>query len=478
MDLQQRKDKLQQLIAHNKLEEAFREFSLLLPVNSPAASNLVVLENAYWTNLRDEQMDTASRESLTQARNRLTQGLLELLHSLSAAQLTEAQPTDFKSAVAEIRSLLVRQERIPHAFARLEQLIQPAFEHYMALLSPLRVDYTTNHTDHVIAGTLNRDDYLIRLRTIVRGVEELLAKLSAEHERLAGRNFAMGSELAIVSCDRKKIIQRFWRGFEHMNESGQPALFFLLSGQKYGQAESLARRLITLLKEDKYSVKYSGFNQITISIVDLMRDNDQEDCYFSLRKTFNRDLRPEIKGLEELMNRIDTHYPQLSRYRYLPWVLKFSMAESCWPRIGRSTVHWFIDHFCRLSGRFKQTPVFFLIVDLKEDKKRTSKPTGWRRIFGTPSSDSTGVSIDLHAELQQLAEERSEMTRALPPLSLVVEDDLLDWYRTFESNERIREQKVAELIRQLPPGDAWHMADVEASLKAVIEAYQNALHNI
>jgi hypothetical protein len=46
----------------------------------------------------------------------------------------------------------------------------------MALLSPLRADYTTNHTDHVIAGTLNRDDYLTRLRKIVRGIEELITR--------------------------------------------------------------------------------------------------------------------------------------------------------------------------------------------------------------------------------------------------------------------------------------------------------------
>ncbi|MEZ5044169.1 MAG: hypothetical protein R2828_30025 [Saprospiraceae bacterium] len=479
MDIKEKKERLQQLIVLNHFEEAFQQLSLLLPVASAEAGSLVILENAYWTNLRDERLGVATHETIALTRNQLLRGLLELIESLSEEQVVAAQPTDFRSAIAEIRNLLVRQERIPHAFVRLEQLIQPTFEHYMVLLSPLRVDYNTNHTDHVIAGTLERDKYLITLKRIVRGLEELINKLSSEYDRLNGQHFAMGSELAVVSCNRKKIIRQFWQRFEQKAAKGQPIMFYLLGEQKYSQAESLVRRLITNLKEEKPAVKYNGFSQITIPLINFLPGDEVEGCRFELRKTFNRGLRPEVPDLQALMSRIDTDYPQLSRHRFIPWVLKFKMPEHCWDSIGAQTLRWFIEQFCRIEGQFKQCLVFFLIVELEPAKTpKTAKPKSWRRLFGGSSSDGAGEAVDLSQELPAIAEKYPQHTTALPPLSLVEEEDLLDWYRDFEPNERVRELKVAEIISQLPPGNVWFMADVERCLRSIIEQHQKALHDL
>jgi len=468
--------KIEDHLRQDRLKEALTALQALLPADAPQASSLITLQGQWVANQRAEHQGTADRSSIDRGYANIRKALIELMAGLKQAPpVPQASQATLPARLKEVEQLCTDPDRILHALSRLQGIIDADFPDHKATFMPLLADYEAHRRDHFITQTIEREVYMRAYRRCVQGITELTGQLRQQDEKVRGQGVRMDSELAIVNCDRKKILRRFLRRFEEKEAQGTAAHYYLLHDQKYGQSESLVRRLITQLRQERPGkVKYSGFRQITIQRVDLHLGDELEDHQFELRKGFGRGLRPEPRSLQEMLDKAPAHYPQFHGFTYLPFVLRVEMPVDCWQANGQQALEWWLKVFCQLSGRKAQVPVVFLIVDLEEAE--TENPSGWRSWFGgkkkTEAFDQAQAVQAFHAQLP-------EWCTLLPPLMRVQEADLHDWYTAFEDNEREREQKVAALVQRL--GDSktgWHMSDVEIELEKIIENQQNAAYNL
>ncbi len=469
-------NKLEDLLRRDRLKEVLTGLQALLPAEAPQARMLIVLQGEWVAAQRAEHQGTVSREETGRGYAKVRKALTELIKALRQAPSSpQASQATLPVRLSEVEQLCADPDRILHALSRLQAIIDADFPDHKATFLPLLADYEAHRRDHLITQTIEREVYMRAQRRCVQGVTELVGALRKQEEKVRGRGVQMHSELAVVNCDRKKILRRFLRRFEEKEAQGAAAHYYLLHDQKYGQSESLVRRLITQLRQERPGkVKYSGFRQITIQRVDLHLGDELEDHQFELRKGFGRGLRPEPRSLQEMLDKAPVHYPQFHGFTYLPFVLRVEMPVDCWQANGQQALEWWLKIFCQLSGRKAQVPVVFLIVDLEEAE--TENPSGWRSWFGgskkTEAFDQAQAVQAFHAQLP-------EWCTLLPPLMRVQEADLHDWYTAFEDNEREREQKVAALVQRL--GDSktgWYMSDVEIELEKIIENQQNAAYNL
>lgn len=471
---------IKDLLVAGKFRTVFKQLPALLPINAPVASDLIILEGQYLANVRDEQRDTVSREEIQQTYNRISQALLTILTNLEAQEIipAEGSSTALKDVLNDIRELLKDYDCLPHALSRLELLIEDQFPEELPLLTPLWANFNTSRDDYMISQTIDREAYMLNVGNVVKSLVELLLKLEGTDEQARGPQVQFGSELAVVNCNRKKILLRFQQAFEEKENTCQPGHIYLLNHQQYGQSESLVRRLVTTLKQQYPGVKYNGFHQINIQRIDIEASDSIEDCQFKLRKGFNQGLRPEVRTLSELLGKVHQDYPQFSRAIYLPFVIRLKMPLSCWEAVGQTGLRWFVDEFSHLPLRGKQIPLLFIILDLVQEAPKPASKFSLRSLF--QANDTTKVpALDVHEELTSATANTSVPCTVLPPLMRISKEDLLDWYQMFEDNEREREEKVQEMVNQLGNSpDGWHMSDVELLLKNIVEEHQNAAANI
>lgn len=471
---------LRNLISQGKLLEVFQQLPALFPVDAPEISDLIVLEGQFLTNQRDESLGTADRDATRRTSANISQSLLALINRLedhrvnpdSAAYLT------FKDQLRGVRALFIDDDRLPHAFSRLERLIEERFPEQMPSLSPLWADFNTSRNDFKITQTIDRETYMLTFRRVVQGLTTLLQTLEEADSKISGPGVQLGSELAQVNCNRKKILHRFLRAFEENETAETPLHVYLLSHQQYGQAESLARRLVTQLMQQYPKVKYNGFHQIPIQRIDILADDEPDDSQFSLRKGFNRGLRPEARSLHELLQKTESHYSQFIPWTYLPFVLHLKAPAAAWNQAGAPGLQWFLQEFCACPGREKRIPVLFLIVQIEPTPVVRQQSSGWRGLFGKKKA-TTPEQLDTYSELKKLTAQLPAHVTLLPPLRRVMAADLRDWYSEYESNEKRREDQVQKMIERLgATEEGWHMSHVEELLKEIVESHQNAAYNL
>lgn len=469
-------NQLENHLRQDRLKAVLTGLQALLPADAPQASGLIVLQGQWVANKRDEHLGTADKGSIDRGYANIRKALTELITALKQAPpVPQASQGTLPARLKEVEQLCTDPDRILHALSRLQVIIDTDFPDQKTTFMPLLADYEAHRRDHLITQTIEREVYMRAYRRCVQGITELTGQLRQQEERVRGQGVRMDSELAIVNCDRKKILHLFLRRLEKKEEQGAAAHYYLLHDQKYGQSESLVRRLITQLRQERPGkVKYSGFRQIPIQRVDLHSGNELEDHQFELRKGFGRGLNPQPRSLQDMLDKAAAHYPKFHGFTYLPFVLRVEMTVDCWQEQGQEALRWWLTEFCQLPQRQAQVPVVFLIVDLKETEHQPE--SGWRSWFGGNKKTET---FDQKEAVQAFHAQLPEWCTLLPPLMRVKESDLHDWYTAFENNEREREQKVAALVQRL--GDSktgWHMSDVEIELKKIIENQQNAAYNL
>lgn len=468
--------KLEDLLRQDRLRQVLTGLQELLPANAPQASGLIILQGQWVANKRAEHLGTADKDSIHRGYAQIRKALTELLSALKQAPPTpQASQATLPARLSEVEQLCTDPDRILHALSRLQAIIDADFPDHKTTFLPLLADYEAHRRDHLITQTIEREVYMRAYRRCVQGITELVGALRKQEEKVRGEGVQMHSELAVVNCDRKKILRRFLRRFEEKEMQGAAAHYYLMHDQKYGQSESLVRRLITQLRQERPGkVKYSGFRQIVINRVDLQAGDELEDHQFELRKGFGRGLNPQPGSMLDTLAKVQAHYPQFHGFTYLPFVLRVEMAVDCWQENGQEALQWWLTEFCKLPQRQAQVPVVFLIVDLKETEAQPV--SGWRSWFGGKKKIEV---FDQWEAVQAFHAQLPDWCTLLPPLMRVKEADLYDWYTAFEENEREREQKVQALVQRL--GDSktgWHMSDVEIELEKIIENQQNAAYSL
>jgi hypothetical protein len=465
---------LEDLLRKDQLKEVFAGLQALLPADAPEATTLIVIQGEWVAAGRAEHAGTVSQEEVNRGYNKVRKALVELVTALKQAPtVPQASQAALPARLTEVEQLCADPDRILHALSRLRAIVEVDFPDHKAAFMPLLADYEANRRDHLITQTITREVYMRAYRRCVQGITELVGALRKQEEKVRGQGVRMNSELAIVNCDRKKILRRFLRRFEKKEGQGAAAHYYLLHDQKYGQSESLVRRLITQLRQERPGkVKYNGFRQIEIKRVNLSTGEDLEDHQSELCKGFGRGLNPQPSSMLDTLVKAPLHYPKFHGFIYLPFVLRVEMPVECWQENGQEALRWWLTEFCQLPQRQSQVPVVFLIINLKE----TEKPTGWRSWFG---GKQQAAGFDQAEAVKAFHAQLPEWCTLLPPLMRVKESDLHDWYTDFEENERAREQKVKALVQRLGPSkDGWHMSDVELELKNIIENQQNAAYSL
>lgn len=467
---------LENQLRQGRLKEVLTGLQALVPAEAPQASTLIVLQGEWVAAQRAEHLGTVSQEEAGRGYAKVRKALAELISGLKQAPtVPQASQATLPARLSEVERLCADPDRILHALNRLRGIVEADFPEQKAAFMPLLADYEAHRRDHLITQTIEREVYMRAYRRCVQGVTELIGELRRQEEKLRGQGVQMHSELAVVNCDRKKIMRRFLRRFEEKEAQGAAAHYYLLHDQKYGQSESLVRRLITQLRQERPGkVKYSGFRQIPINRVELQPGDELEGHQFELRKGFGRGLNPQPSSLQDTLAKAPTHYPKFQGFTYLPFVLRVAMTEGCWQENGQEALQWWLKEFCKLPQRQAQVPVVFLIVDLKETEAEPE--SGWRSWFGGKKKSE---AFDQWEAVQAFQAQLSEWCTLLPPLMRVKEADLHDWYTAFEDNEREREQKVQALVQRLGESkNGWHMSDVEIELEKIIENQQNAAYSL
>ena len=376
---------------------------------------------------------------------------------------------DLRPEIQSIRMQISMPERVEVAFSRLEQIL---LQHYPELLTSFATHQAAYHKNEFenIEGTIHTQVYRVEYRKVIRAFNHLLDRILAEERRLSGAGIRKGSDLSIVSCDRKDIIKRFSISFDTREEAGVHTIFYLLTGRKFGQADSLVKRLITTLKEDREGVKYPGFDQIVIRDVDLSPGDSLQDARFFFRKAFNRNLRPQVKSLAEFAVNIEQSYPAYRQSVYLPFAFRVNFSENDLNTV-EALIQWLVTDFCRADQTARRKFIFFFILNRKGDARRRSIWPWFRRQGGK-------MSFREYQRKILSWQNPEEGIIVLPNLSRVKYEDLDDWYKHYEPNEALRTEKLRQLVRDLGGGSEWNMSQVELELAKIVRAYQERKHGI
>lgn len=311
--------------------------------------------------------------------------------------------------------------------------------------------------------TVRPPEYEPMLKALDQQIQELKSK------KTPVQNVELISLSAPHRCDRRNILNAFDFYCSQLTKAGNALQCYFLANQKYGEVESLVKRLITHLKEEHSSqkVKYIGWDEIVTTHITFERGTKEDVFRFSLQKAFNRVLTADVASLAEFAS---SPPPAYESFEYLPFAFKIRLVAGTWESGGESALVWFLKEFCKLSANSPKKVFLFVVLELENETTQS-----FMRFFG--GSKPAITSFDA---INYLAEkfELSSFCRALPALEQVDKNDLLDWYSQFEKNEKMREQKTNELIARLGPGDTWHMSDVEPELKKIVEQAQEQKHGI
>ena len=283
------------------------------------------------------------------------------------------------------------------------------------------------------------------------------------------------SEYNKISCDRVQLIKFFWRKFVWKEEEGFTNHFYFMIGQRFGQANSLVKRIITELSWERQGVKYQGFDEIEPISLRISGSETSNDLQLDFRRLFNRflSLRRHVKNVNELVKNIDTHYNHLKKHEFIPVFIELTIPPGSWQENVANTIEWFTNSFVgKRAEKGPQFISFFIISVLGKPVKKKVRFNWIRRTRNKPIAEDTFRKV-LEDFINKI-----EHATLLPALVKVSKADLNDWYKRFENNEKEREKKVDMLEKRLPGNEPWSMSDVEIELKRIVENNQNKTFNI
>ncbi len=371
---------------------------------------------------------------------------------------------DLRAKIQAIRMQISMPDKVSRAFSDLEKLLRKEFPVLLTSFMTQKASYQKNEQEF-LDGVIRMEDHRIEYRKVVKALNHLLDRILEADRKLSIGDLHKGSDLSIVSCDRKEVLKQFSLSFDRKEEEGRRSFFYLISGQRFSQADSLVKRLITTLKEDKISVKYTGFDQILIREIDIGRGDNPKDGYYFFRKAFNKQIRPQVKTLDTFARNIDRHYPAYQGAIYVPFAFRINFQEESWTNVKR-LIQWIATEFAVLRNESNRKFVFFLIVHLKETIGRRRNRKIWF------SSGRRKPAQKLFLEKLQTLDVPDLGITVLPPLSRVSLADLDDWYRHYEPNEALRVQKLEQLVKSLGGGNQWDMSYVEMELARVVSEFR------
>ncbi len=297
----------------------------------------------------------------------------------------------------------------------------------------------------------------------------------------------LGSDMAAVSCDRKKVLREFEQDFDEADQKGCRVVSFLLLEKPYGQSESLVKRLMLTLSDLRPGeVKPQGFDDIAVETVDLDGIASIEDSQGSFRRAVIRKMGmpPRMGSLKEFAAQIQSGTTKLSgAIRYIPHAFLIRFDAPAWASLAEPLLHWATGEFLYLPANGAQDRVFVFFFILEPLQKEENPGQGFLSKFFGKSKSAKNPSEDLHAALRKSfpsAKPPLTPVTVLPELTKVDKNDLDDWYRQFESNQVLRKELVGKLIEKLPKSEEakWDMSHIELELKQIVEAYRNKKRGI
>lgn len=373
--------------------------------------------------------------------------------------------------IKQVRKLLYEENRLPQAFDVLEEVLLFGFEHKQSDLAALRGIYNKNQADFAQGtGIITREAYLLEYRRILKQAGELLDAIIREERLSKSGNARKGADITRFSCDRREIMKRFWRAFDQREEKEEKLHLYFLAGQTYGQADSLVKRIISDLKDEKQQVKFAGLKQLKPMKIIVDPTDSYDDICYEMRKRFNRKLHPQVKLLSEFAQQIDKSYPGFQSAKYIPVFYKLELQHSCWDRAVLKSIKWFAKQFCAIDKSIKRHFVFFFIISFNGTPKKEKIKKGF---LGFGRKKTTEDVVDVYEKIKTIEQVLPDNITVLPPLTKIKASDLNNWYQFYESNEKVREEKVKALIKKLGGGDSWHMSDVEKELAIIVKEYQS-----
>ncbi|MFZ4427989.1 MAG: CHAT domain-containing protein [Saprospiraceae bacterium] len=291
----------------------------------------------------------------------------------------------------------------------------------------------------------------------------------------------LGSDMAIVNCNRKEILRQFELGFERAEDSGQSVASFLLLHQPYGESESLVKRLITHLAENRKAVKFPGFDKIDIETVELDGIESRHEAEHFVRKAFNRQLGAnKLRYLNEFIKQMGAgELPPFSNAGYIPLAFNIKFRAAAWPTLVNPLLEWLFADFLKPDADMppKQMFVcFFILEPLRQNKGGTTGSSSFlEKLMGKTKTGPTPDDELYRQMMESLLRSSAQIpVIALPKLTKVYRQDLDDWYRPYEPNEAHRDILVGQLIEKLPKStEGWDMSHVEIQLRHIVEAHRN-----
>lgn len=288
--------------------------------------------------------------------------------------------------------------------------------------------------------------------------------------------------LAIVSCDRTAISQRFEISLDQ--KKAMPCQFYLLAEQPYGEVDSILKRLVLHMIKTKANARPIGYDSITPVEIDSIENSSQNDIEYFLRKSFNKDFKSSfhVETLQALVDVIPISHPKLSPYEHFHFYFRINMTEKCWNERVKSALKWFITEFANIQPN-KYYFYFFFIINIKESKNKSKKGFGFLRSLLGKKEKNNIDSSEIYTSLESFSKDLEQVT-VLPPLTKVKRQDIDDWYRLIQNvdNQADRDDKVNDFVSKLKnrTGDdePWDMSYVELIIEKIIVEKNNLSHGI
>ena len=320
----------------------------------------------------------------------------------------------------------------------------------------------------------------LKKRQLTYKLIEFISTLEEHQLKRSATTFS--GPVAYWSCDRKKILDKFWEDFKNREKSKAKNHFYFLLERHYGQAISLVKRLIVSLNQKREKVKIGNIEQKIPLEVTIKPEFNKKACKTELQKAFNRTLplqtgilEEQINTLAEFVDNIDEHYPAFKGHQYLPFIFKVELENAAsWEGGLKEGFQVFIDEFCQLPETSAFTCVFFFIIEVQRPKANKSKKKKWFA-FGKKEEATIISAEEMQKKVSSIQEIVNTPVTVLPPLLRVNREHLDDWLKQvlLILNQYDRDKALERLIEDLGGGEEWDMSPVESRLREMMETQQN-----
>ena len=374
---------------------------------------------------------------------------------------------DIESQINSLRLKFTQNHEREAGLMELQTLINNQFPQLITPFMTVLAAYQKNENENnqgIISGSV----YNLTFNQSIQRFNALMDRILEEERRLYGDNAEGINELSIFQCDRRNIVKHFDQRFEEKEDWGHHIQFYLIYAQKYAQPESLVKRLISSLKEEKGSVKFGDLDSNAVRHIEIGRGDNNKDGPYFFRKAFNKRIKPQVKLLEQFDSNVDQHYPRFQGAQYLPFAYAINYHPESFS-VVKHLINWLLNTFCNLKSPSRRY-VFFLIIDPKEINESPPKRSGW---FNRSKKRNITANDQKTFQLLKEFEQGDERMTVLPQLTKIRLEDIEDWYRKYESNEIKRDEKIREIVQNLGGGDSWDMSHVERELDKLVQEILN-----